>query len=128
MMAELRGRMTERVERLHAVVVRGQKARGPAAVERVEGTPEVDPPLAAVAVDRVAGPELEPAAEHLVVVVAEQRLAAVHAAGAPQRQALAGAEQVDVLQLEAGGVDPALAPEAEPGIDGPDVLSDHHQV
>jgi hypothetical protein len=104
-----------------AVVVGGAEVRRPVGVEREERAAGVEPPARAVAVGRVAEVEPAAAAEQVGVEEAELGAGAVDADGVLHRQPLAGAEDVDVLDLEAAGVDPALAAEAEPGLQRPDV-------
>jgi hypothetical protein len=67
-------------------------------------------------------------AEEARVVVAHEVRGAVDRALVRQGDALAGAQEVDVLEIEVGGVGAAGAAEAEAPLEGPDVAGDHFQV
>ena len=97
-------RVSQGIESVDAVVGRGEQAGGPAAVERVEGLGELEEARVAVAVGGVGEREEGVRAEQVGVLVRDRRGAAVDGRPPFEGDALAGAEEVAVLEHGAGGV------------------------
>ena len=83
---------------------------------------------AAIAVVGVAGGRGPPGAEQLGIVIAQRRRRAIHVGLAADAELRAGAEQVQLLELEARGALAALAAEGDAGIQRPHILRHHFDV